>query len=282
MAKNLIPPSGAPSMVLQIKADQKQRIRVFDDNPCEMVWRHVYKDGKAYIKVPCTKKSPEGCPFCAINHAPENIDLVNSERPYPVGTDWVKLVYAYEPVNAVKFLVGTEIWKGIQNINSEKGEILDRDLMVRREDSGRTTYYVSDKDPSPFAVTLDPKTFPTMDQYMAWLESNRERVPLAKTAGDKAATASAGTEAAGEVASGKPSLIPSKEANAREAAPKVKHSPAMAAKLNATFQRLTFNHQALAQAMKKVNSEKVKVNDFEDGEVERLIVEYELAMQSQG
>jgi len=278
MARNLIPAGSGPSMVLQLKADQKQRVRVFNDDPCDFIWRHVWKDGRAFIKVLCTKMTPEGCPYCEINRWEKYIDLPNGERPYPVGTELVKLVYVYEPVNAVKFVVGTEIWKGVQSINAEK-EILDRDLVITRSDSGRTSYNVVDKDPSKFEIKLDPTKFPTMDEYRDWLLKNRSRVPLMKPDGTMENVGTTTTTGSGEEPqSGKSSLIPSNPPVA--AGPKVMHSPATAAKLNQMFQRLGFNHQVLSQMMKKVDAEKGKVNEFNDGEVERLIVEYELAMQN--
>lgn len=277
MSASLIP-SNRPGMVLLFKAEQSFTVRILDDSQCEQITRHVYKRGKTFMKSLCLQGLD--CIYCQANEQPMYIDLPAQEKAYPVGNELVKPVYVYE-YQGIFLLSGWDVWQTIEQMRKDKSSVIDRDLKITRNDAGRITYNVNDLTPAKFAVDISKLQVPTAEEYRDFLR--KVKLPAVIATAPTVATQPA-PAAPAPAAPASTSLVPPATAPAASAPPagsERQHSQDIANKWLDAVKAAGFNSGKMDEAMKAINPAKKKVNEFNDDEINRLIVEYQMKMSGQ-
>jgi hypothetical protein len=280
-------------MVLLFKAEQSFTVRILDQEAqCEQITRHVYKRGKTFMKSLCLGGME--CPYCQVNEQPMYTELPPAEKPYPQGNELVKPVYVYE-LKAIMLLSGWDVWQTIEQMRKDKGSVVDRDLKITRNDAGRITYNVNDSNPAQFTVDISQLHVPTAEEYRNFLRAVKlpgvsATLPTASAPAapaPDAAPATAPTTASAPAAPASAPLVPPATAPAQPAAPpppagsERQHSQESANKWLDIVKSAGFNSGKVDEAMKSINPAKKKINEFNDDEIARLCVEYQMKMAGQ-
>jgi len=174
---------GYLTTVLQVKADQKYTIRLLNDDPPVQLWRHACRDtyGK-FVKALCVGNR-NGCKLCERNAEDRFAGLKNKDKPYPIASEYVKVVWVYQEKRPM-LIVGNDIWRQLDVLFAQDINITDRDFSIVRSDQNkRVTYQVIALAPAPFTETVDMATMPTPESYKGWLMENVQKVALPTVGG---------------------------------------------------------------------------------------------------
>ena len=260
--------SSAFASVLKIVAGQRVVVRLLDQTPAEEIWKHTARSPSGmFVKVLCTNtyEDKARCPLCLVNGNEKYKEIANRDRPYPISSENAKAVWVYEE-NKAKLLVGSDVWKRIDMVYQDNGDIFGCDLSISRSgaESNRVVYNVRALESSTFSQEYDPESIPKIADYLQFLRDNVKKIHVIEP-GDPIPQAPEKKNETPSVLGGSRSETPAqapKEKTAEQ--PSGGGDKAEREKLMTRFQDLlnktSFNSTAMIKGVEEANKKRLAAN----------------------